>query len=118
MGITRTIPKWEDPEWVAALFAGDRPWLDDWPFAQTLRDVGEGDFLYVIYRGRIHGRFEIAAVEETDQTVTVGPTKRPLRARTVVWVRCPGELAGRRYIPRRGHRGARYDDVPEWGPGP
>jgi hypothetical protein len=115
MNITRTIPSWEDPEWLAALFAEGRPWLDDWPFAQALRGVEEGDFLYVIYRGRIYGRFEIAAVEHVDQTATVGPKKRLVRARTVVWVRCPGEPAGGRNIPRRGHRNARYDDVPEWG---
>jgi hypothetical protein len=114
MNITQTIPKTETPEWVGEFFDGTRRGLEDFPFGQRLANVTPGDFLYLIHRGRIRGRLLITKVEQSPQTVRVGSQGRQVEAMTVVWVNCPGEDAGSRCIHREGHRGVRYDEVPEW----
>jgi hypothetical protein len=114
MDISRTMPQSEKPEYIDSLFDGTTTDKGDWPFGRTVQNVEPGDFLYVIYRGRIHGRFRITRVEPTTRTVEVGTEARPVQAKTVVWVKYPGELAGTWNILRKGHRGHRYDDVPEW----
>jgi hypothetical protein len=116
MNITRTIQQTERPEWVDSFFDGS--WREEahFPFGRRVRDVEEGDYLFIIYRGRVVGRCEITRVDQHDQPVTmqVGTDRNPVEAKTVVWVRFPGEPAGVRNIQREGHRGHRYDDIPEW----
>jgi hypothetical protein len=113
--ITMTIPQGESPEWVESFFNSPRDEGEDYfPFAATVRDVCPGDWLYVIYRGRIHGRLEILRVDYSGSSLPVGTLGETVNARTVVWVRCPGESAGDRNIPRDGHTQFHYDDVPEW----
>jgi hypothetical protein len=114
MDVTRTIPQREDPAWVAEFFDGTRSGKEDFPFAQRIQRVEPGDFLYLVHRGRIRGRLEIIEVEQTQRTVRVGRDRALVRARTILWVQCPGESAGQRDIRRASHRGHRYDRVPEW----
>jgi hypothetical protein len=115
MDITRTIQGEEDPNWVEEFFDGTvkgnhSGWF---PLPGRPQDVDKGDRLYLIYRGRIHGRFVITDVEDVDAQVKVGSAGPVIQARARVYVRCPGERAPR-WIKRRGNQGIRYDDVPEW----
>lgn len=114
MTITRTMPQDEDLDWVANLFNGTWTGEEELPFGRTVRHVEPGDYVYLIYRGRVHGRLRVSDVEHADRTIVVGTDGHPVEAKTVVWVHCPGELAGDRNIPRSSHRNHRYDDVPEW----
>lgn len=116
MDISRTFPQDETPDWVANLFNGNWQGETEFPFGRTVRYVEQGDFLYLIYRGRVHGRMRVTDVEQhpqTRQTIQVGTDGHSVTARTVVWVELPGELAPGN-IPRDSHRGHRYDEVPEW----
>ena len=107
------MPRTETPHYVAGLFDGPHQRVD-FPFGRTVRYVENGDYLYLVYRGRIHGRLRIVDVEQqVRRTIEVGSDARQVRARTVVWVQCPGELAPGDY-PRNLRRGHQYDRVPEW----
>ena len=117
MNITRTIQRHEDPKWVASFFdrslEGEKAgWF---PLPQVPRKAKAGDWVYVIYRGRIYGRLQITEVRRVNRADPVGSrgTQR-VQARCRLYVRCPGQLAPKK-IERRGHQGIRYDDVPEWG---
>ena len=116
MNITRTVPQWESPEWVANFFNG--VWQDraEFPFGRTVKHVDQGDFLFLIYRGQIAGRLRVVAVEqhpETPENKSVGTDGHSVNAKTVIRVQLPGEPAPAD-IPRKGHRLHRYDNVPEW----
>ena len=116
MDITRTMPQTESPEMVNGLFGG-LPRRCEFPFGQRVKNVVENDFLYLIYQGRVHGRFRIAQVDqlEAEEIMEVGTEGNPVNSITIVWVHLPGELVTENTnIPRPGHRNHRYDDVPEW----
>lgn len=115
MDITRTIQGDEAPDWVEQYFDGkvkgdNSSWF---PLPGRPKDIDQGDWLYLIYRGRIHGRFVITGVADVDAQEQVGTAGPVIRARARVYVRCPGERAPR-WIRRRGNQGIRYDGVPEW----
>jgi hypothetical protein len=114
MDITRTIPQTEDPAWVESFFGGPER-EEDWPFSQRIANVEAGDFLYLIYQGRIVGRFEVVRIRQLAQTrpVPVGTDEYPVEAKTIVYVRFPGERA-LQLIERRGHRNHRYYDGSGW----
>src|SRR5262249_36731419 len=101
-------------EWMDSFFDGTRTGEEDFPFGRPVRNVEEGDYLYLIYHGRIHGRLLITRIEHARRRVRVGTHGQHVEAQTVVWVECPGESAGERNIRRDSHRGHRWDDVPEW----
>jgi hypothetical protein len=114
MDITRTIPQTEDPNWVDSFFDGPER-EEDWPFSQRVTNVEPGDFLYLIYRSRIIGRFEVIRVEQLDKTksVPVGTDEHPVDAKTIVYLRFPGERAPK-LIARRSHRNHRYHGGSAW----
>jgi hypothetical protein len=115
MNITRTIQQSEDPAFVASFFDGTVTMDEEWPFAQRIRNVEKGDFLFVIYRGEIVGRLAIVDVVRLDRTraVLVGSNREPVEGKTIVTTRCPGEKP-KKPIKRRPHRGHKYDPVSEW----
>ena len=114
MHITCTIRKTETQAWVAEFFDGTRTEDQDFPFGKRIRDVHPGEFLNLIHQGRIRGRLQITRVEHAQRTVPVGSEQKPVDSHTIIWVHCPGEAAGDRNIPRKSHKGFRYDGVPEW----
>ena len=115
MDITMTMPKTEPREFVEKLFNEEWDGEDvPFPFGRTVRDLHQGEYLYLIYRGLIRGRLTVTRVEQTPQTIRVGSEGHPVRARTVVYVHCRGVRADR-VIHRESHRGHRYDNVLEWG---
>jgi hypothetical protein len=114
MDITRTIQAREGDEWVRNLFDGT--WTGDdecFPLPQVPAQVGGGDWAYVIHKGHVVGRCRIVEVRVRNETARVGTEGLPVDARCWLVVHLPGERAPGP-IPRRGHQGIRYDDVPEW----
>ena len=113
MDITRTIPQTERPDWIAQLFDGH--WVGDveFPFGRAVKNIYAGNWLYLIYRRRVHGRLKISRVEHNECVVPVGSQSESVYARTVVFVNCPGELAPGVLL-TVGHRGHRYDNMREW----
>lgn len=112
MDITRTIQKEESEEWVDALFDGTLT-ETDFPLHAVPKDVAPGDWLYVIYRGKIVGRCRSSSIVRADEPVWVGSDEHVVDARCVITVECPGERAPVE-IRRKGHQFIRYDTVPEW----
>ena len=101
-------------EWIENLFNGTWTGDEEIPLGRVARQVQQGDYLYLIYQGRVHGRLRINDVEQAQRTVVVGTDGHPVQARTILWVQCPGERAPGDY-PRTLRRGFKYDRVPEWG---
>ena len=118
MDITRTIQANEKEAWVNQLFDGTLP-TTYFPLPAVPKEVnrGGGDWLYVIYHGKIVGRCRIARVEVLNRPSVdeVGTDEEggEIQARCRIHVECPGERAPREIF-RRGHTGIRYDSVPEW----
>src|SRR4051794_2590948 len=74
VNITRTIQRHEDPKWVASFFdrslEGEKAgWF---PLPQVPRKAKAGDWVYVIYRGRIYGRLQITEVRRVNRADPVG----------------------------------------------
>ena len=114
--IAITIPQGHDPNWVDGFFDGTRQGSEDFPLHAGNVNIHAGEYVYLIYQGRIHGRLSVEDVEYPDppQNIPVGTAGEVIEARTVVRVTCPGESAGERNIPRVGRPQFHYDDVPEW----
>jgi hypothetical protein len=112
--ISITIEQHRSPAWLKAFFDGTRTGLHYFAVGKRIRMVQAGDYLYLVYKNMVVGRLPITKVEYEEKTLPVGVERRPIGARTVVWVQCPGEPAGDRKISRRHQQSFRYDDVPEW----
>jgi hypothetical protein len=110
MDITRTIPKTELPRWIDSFFNNSRKGSKEYfPFGRHVKNVGPGDFLYLIYKGAVYGRLEIVKVDQgANRRLPVGTKGIPINAKTIVWVRCPGDRP-QRTMRRRSHRGHKYD---------
>ena len=104
---TKTIPAGKTEAEVEALLARRDHFL---PLAQTPTRAQVGDFIYLIYRGRIYARARIRALEMVKPGVMAEE-----RAGTK-WARCLVHYSGewerpRREIPAQGHQSVRYLDV-------
>lgn len=74
MDIIRSIPKWEDPEWIDYILTSSEDFL--FPVKGKPSEVIEGkDHLYLCYRGQIRGRARIKGITWTDEPITVGRKK-------------------------------------------
>ena len=116
MDIARTIQAEEHSDWVERLFDGKELTgknATNFPLKARPSKARVGDWLYLIYRGRIHGRLRITEIEQVDKEVPVGTSGAMVRARALVHVQCPGERAPR-WIKRRGSQGFTYVSVPKW----
>jgi hypothetical protein len=117
MDISITLEQDRGPDWVEEFFDGTRTGEGEeyFPVGKRIQNVRQGDFLYLVHQGLIVGRLLITKIDYDEKTLPVGAEGRPIAAKTVVWVKCPGERAGQRKMSRNSQRGFRYDDVPEWG---
>lgn len=114
MDITRTIPRGESCDFVESWFTGESR-IGEFPVPGKPSDVVPGDYLYVIYRKRIVGRFVVDHIEriEVGDEPIIGSDAVMATGKYNVVVNRPGEKAPVE-IHRRGHVGIRYDTVPEW----
>ena len=104
---TKTIPAGKTEAEVEALLAGRDHFL---PLAQTPTRAQAGDFIYLIYRGRISARARIRALE------VVKPGMMAEERAGADWARCLVQYAGEwerpgREIPAQGHQSVRYLEV-------
>lgn len=116
MGIFRTIPKTESKEWLQREFFNNskKGRKDFFPFGRVVRKANKGDFLYLVYKGYVFGRLCIQRIDQKPGILHVGSKSHQVRAKTVIWVDCPGELAPGKYRWRSLH-GFTYGDVADWG---
>ena len=101
---TKTIPAGKTVAEVDALLAERDHFL---PLAQTPTRAQAGDFVYLIYRGRISARARIRALE------VVKPGVMAEERADAAWARCLVHYAGEwetpgRDIPAQGHQSVRY----------
>ncbi len=104
---TKTIPAGKTNAEVEALLAGRDHFL---PLAQTPTRAQAGDFIYLIYRGRIYARARIRALEAV-KPVVMGEERAG-----AAWARCLVHYAGEwetpgREIRAQGHQSVRYLDM-------
>ena len=114
MSITRTIPRDEVESHIRPWFAGDDR-EQRFPVKGRPSRVFPGDYLYIIWKGSIYGRFRVKSVEDigSNNPPIVGSKGKLTGGTHNIVVEAPGELAPRE-IKRRGHLAIRYDNVPEW----
>ena len=104
---TKTIPMGKTEAEVEALLA----WRDHFlPLAQIPTRARVGDFIYLIYRGRISARARIRALEVVKRGVMAEERAGAEWARCLVHFAGEWERPGRR-IPAQGHQSVRYLDV-------
>ncbi len=117
MSVARTVQASEERRWIDG-FVGDRMECEFPLRGVPQRPVGE--WLYIVYQGRVEVRCRVLRTEPRDGTVLVGSDEHPVDARYGLIVQCPGERApgeirvrgfmGIRYIPGAGE----WDDVEAW----
>lgn len=114
MDFTRTIQRGEAEDHIDPWFEG-QPGIHRFPVRGRPRRVQEGDFMYLIHRRRIIGRFRYLYTETIDPGAApiVGSTPFRTEGTHNVVVAVPGERAPGPIF-RRGHQAIRYDAVPEW----
>ena len=114
MDITRTIQKEERSDFVENWFTCESK-IGEFPVPGKPTKDFAGDYLYIIYRKRIAGRFEIDHIEKIEPGMEplIGSNRTRARGKYTIVVKMPGEKAPVE-IQRRGHVGIRYDDVLEW----
>ena len=109
MDITRTIQASEDPSWVAQLFDGSiqEAWF---PLPGRPRKAGVGDWLYVIYQGKIVGRCMIIKIPPYQKPDPVGSQGHTIDARCRVYVEVPGQPvpSDKKPLGAKGLMGIRY----------
>ncbi len=116
MDITRTIQQDEDPSHIDGFFQGQNRELR-FPVKGKPKRLGMGDYVYLIFRGKIVGRFSvthIVPIPPNQIPYEVGK-KRPFTTKGTYFVvtKAPGERTTK-LIHRRGHQGIRYDNVSAW----
>ena len=104
---TKTIPVGKTEAEVEALLAGRDHFL---PLAQTPTRAQAGDFIYLIYRGRITARARIRALEVVKPGMMAEERSGAEWARCLVHYAREWELPGRE-IPAQGHQSVRYLEV-------
>ena len=105
-GITKTIPASITQEHVDKLYNGTLKEAE-FHMAGTPSKLKPGHFVYTIYNHQLIGRLEITRFEGGHKNPKSG------KPRTLVFVKCPGELL-KNPIPKKGHQGTRYYDGGEW----
>lgn len=116
MDVTRTIPRDEVEPHITTWFQGHKR-KQYFPVKGCPSRLDPGDYIYVIYRSLVYGRFRVLYIEE------IPPNKQPIvgsRSKVTsgthnIVVEAPGErVPANLKIKRRGHQGIRYDSVPDW----
>ncbi len=106
---TKTIPAGKTEAEVEALLVGHDHFL---PLAQTPTRAQAGDFIYLIYRGKISARARIRALEVVKRGEMAEERAGAEWARCLVHYTGAWEKPGRE-IPAQGHQSVRYLDVQE-----
>jgi len=104
---TKTIPTGKTEAEVEALLAECDHFL---PLAQIPARAQAGDFIYLIYRGRISARVRIRALEVVKRGVMAEERAGEEWARCLVHYAGEWERPGRE-IPAQGHQSVRYLEV-------
>lgn len=115
MNITRTIQRVEIESHIKGWFQGNAR-EQRFPVKGRPKRLFGGDYLYIIWRGAIYGRFKVLYIEEimAGKEPMVGSREFSTMGTHNIVVEAPGEIV-RSLIIRDGHMGIRYDEVPEWG---
>lgn len=105
-GITKTIPAKEGIDALNKLYDGS---ISEFEFhmAGKPSKLKAGDYVYTIFQDNLVGRLKILRLEVGSTNPTSG------RARTLIFVQCPGEKLASPII-RKGHRGTRYYGGEDW----
>ena len=114
MNITRTIQRVEVESHIKEWFQGNTR-EQRFPVKGKPRWLVRGDYLYIIWRGAIYGRFKVLYIEEImpGKEPMVGSREFSTMGTHNIVVEAPGEIA-HSLIVKNGHMGIRYDKVPEW----
>lgn len=105
-GITKTIPAKEGREALEKLYDGS---IKEFEFhmAGKPSKLNVGDYVYTIFEDKLMGRLKITKLKGGATNSNSG------RARTLIYVKCPGEKL-KNPINKKGHRGTRYYDGSDW----
>jgi len=101
---TRTIPAYKTVEEVEQVLSRRDHYV---PLTFKPARAQAGDFIYLIFRGKIAGRARISAIDSAEADASPGVEQYPDWARWVIrytggWEKPPREIAA------RGHQGVRY----------
>ncbi len=101
---TRTIPSEKGEAFVNQVLSGADHYM---PLAYRPTRARPGDFIYLVFRGRMVGRAQIAAIESVESARQTDKDRYPLWARWIIrfvgpWQKPPRE------IPVQGHQSVRY----------
>jgi hypothetical protein len=116
MDVTRTVPRNEIESHIAKWFQGSKRG-HKFPVKGCPRRLQGGDYLYIIWKGLIYGRLQVLNIEKIplNEQPIVGSRRKVTAGTHNIIVEAPGECVPVNLkIKRRGHRGIRYDSVPEW----
>lgn len=114
LNVTRTIQQSEDVAWVSSFF-NDPPGERRFPVKGRPKRLAQGDWLYLIHRGQIVGRFAVISIEPIKGASIVGTARFQTGGTHNIVVRTPGEeTPSGLAVLRKGHMGIRYDRVDEW----
>jgi len=111
---TRTIQKEEVESHIRDWFQGSKG-EQRFPVKGKPQGLFGGDYLFIIWRGSIYGRFKVKDIEEIapGHRPVVGSRQFETKGTHNIVVEAPGEIA-LSVIQRKGHVGIRYDEVKEW----
>jgi hypothetical protein len=114
MNVTRTIPRDEKESHIKVWFQGEKR-EQRFPVKGKPQRLFSGDYLFIIWKGSIYGRFRVLDIERIPdgKSSIVGSRKSVTKGTHNIIVEAPGEFTNI-ITKRRGHMGIRYDEVVEW----
>ncbi len=101
---TRTIPAEKKPEQVAEILHREDPYL---PLTFRPARARQGDFIYLVHRGKIIGRAEITRIESAPEAARREAVNPPAWSNWLIWYRGSWQQPPRE-IAVQGHQGVRY----------
>jgi hypothetical protein len=118
---TRTIPSDKNPDSVQKILSRPDHYL---PLTFRPLQADPGDYLYLVYRGKIVGRVRISSINNIQDPTTANPAAPPSWAKWLVLYKGKWEIPPRDIFVQ-GHQGVRYLenqglinlDLENWNPG-
>jgi hypothetical protein len=101
---TRTIPSEKDQTYVDQILSKSDLFI---PLAYRPNRANQGDFIYLVFRGRIVGRARITRIDSAASTVEAKTNEVPRWAKWLIWYEGTWEKPPRD-IPIQGHQSVKY----------
>jgi len=101
---TRTIPRDKKPDFVQNILSRSDHYL---PLSFRPHQAEPGDFLYLIFQGKIVGRVRILSIKNARDPIAAIPVPPPSWANWLIFYKGKWEIPPRE-ITIQGHQGVRY----------